>query len=97
LAIARALLRDAPILVLDEPTSALDTETECRLLEAIRQLRAGRTTLVITHRAAVVERADRVVIMRDGRIPARDEPAFETPWSEFADCPQQPTTRSLAP
>src|SRR6185437_5931316 len=68
LAIARALLIDAPVLILDEPTSALDAETEGLLLEALERLTAGRTTLIIAHRLAMVRRADRIVVVRDGRV-----------------------------
>ncbi|MCU1427285.1 MAG: transporter related, partial [Actinomycetia bacterium] len=60
-AIARALLKDAPILVLDEPTSALDAVTEVELLEALRRLMVGRTTLVIAHRLSTIRDADRIV------------------------------------
>ena len=68
IAIARALLKDAPILILDEPTSALDAETEHLLLEAMERLRAGRTTLLIAHRLSTVRKADRVAVLRAGRI-----------------------------
>jgi ATP-binding cassette, subfamily B, bacterial len=68
LAIARALLKDAPILVLDEPTSALDAETEAVLLEALERLMAGRTTFVIAHRLSTIRRADRIVVLRDGEV-----------------------------
>jgi ATP-binding cassette, subfamily B, bacterial len=68
IAIARALLKNAPILILDEPTSALDVETEHLLLEALDRLKAGRTTLVIAHRLSTVRRADRVAVLKAGRI-----------------------------
>jgi len=68
LSIARALLKDAPILILDEPTSALDVETEQLLLDALRRLMAGRTTLLIAHRLSTVRHADRIVVLKDGRI-----------------------------
>jgi ATP-binding cassette, subfamily B, bacterial len=68
IAIARALLKNAPILILDEPTSALDVETEHLLLEALDRLKAGRTTLVIAHRLSTVRRADRVAVLKGGRI-----------------------------
>jgi subfamily B ATP-binding cassette protein MsbA len=68
IAIARALLKDAPVLILDEATSALDTESERRIQAALLRLMHGRTTLVIAHRLSTVERADRIVVMRDGRI-----------------------------
>jgi ATP-binding cassette subfamily B protein/subfamily B ATP-binding cassette protein MsbA len=67
-AIARALLKDAPVLVLDEPTSALDAETEGVLLEALSRLMVGRTTIVIAHRLSTVRRADRILVVREGRI-----------------------------
>lgn len=67
LAIARALLKNAPILILDEATSALDTESERLIQAALDRLVAGRTTLVIAHRLSTVQRADRIVVMQDGR------------------------------
>jgi ATP-binding cassette subfamily B protein/subfamily B ATP-binding cassette protein MsbA len=67
-AIARALLKDAPILVLDEPTSALDAVTESELLEALRRLMVGRTTLVIAHRLSTIRDADRIVVLDAGRV-----------------------------
>ena len=68
IAIARALLKDAPVLILDEATSALDTESERRIQTALAHLMQGRTTLVIAHRLSTIERADRIVVMRDGAI-----------------------------
>ncbi len=68
IAIARAILRDAPILILDEPTSALDTESEATIVEALSQLPSGRTTLVIAHRLTTIRRADRIVVVERGRI-----------------------------
>lgn len=68
IAIARAVLKDAPILVLDEATSALDVETEMRVKEAIDKLRANRTTFVIAHRLSTVSDADIVIFMERGRI-----------------------------
>ena len=66
--IARALVRDAPILILDEPTSALDAETEALILQGLERLAAGRTTFVIAHRLSTVRKADLIVVLRDGRI-----------------------------
>lgn len=66
--IARALLRDAPILVLDEPTSALDVATEALLMAGIERLVGGRTTFIIAHRLSTVQRCDRIVVLREGRI-----------------------------
>ena len=68
LAIARAILKDAPILILDEATSALDTESERLVQEALNNLMAGRTTIVIAHRLSTVRRADRIMVMDAGRI-----------------------------
>lgn len=68
LAIARAVLKNAPILILDEATSALDPVTEARIKRAIDALRAGRTTLVIAHRLSTVADADRILVMDQGRI-----------------------------
>ncbi len=68
LAIARALYKDAPILILDEATSALDTESERLVQQALQRLMAGRTTLIIAHRLSTIEHADRVVVMEQGRI-----------------------------
>jgi ATP-binding cassette subfamily B protein/subfamily B ATP-binding cassette protein MsbA len=68
LSIARALLKDAPVLILDEPTAALDPETESRLLEAIQRLMQGRTTFVIAHRFSTVRKADRVIVCERGKI-----------------------------
>lgn len=68
LAIARALLKDAPILILDEATSALDAGTETRLLAALDEVMKGRTTFVIAHRLATVRRADKIVVFEGGRI-----------------------------
>ena len=66
--IARALLRDAPILILDEPTSALDVTTEALVMAGIEQLIAARTTFTIAHRLSTVRRCDRIVVLRDGGI-----------------------------
>ena len=68
LAIARAILKDAPILILDEATSALDTESERLVQTALNNLMAGRTTIVIAHRLSTVRRADRIMVMEKGRI-----------------------------
>jgi len=66
--IARALLRDAPILILDEPTSALDVETEALVMAAIETLMQGRTTFIIAHRLSTIRTCDRIVVLRDGGI-----------------------------
>lgn len=68
IAIARAFLKDAPILILDEPTSALDAMTERSLMDAMDRLATGRTTIVIAHRLSTVRRADRILVLEGGRI-----------------------------
>jgi subfamily B ATP-binding cassette protein MsbA len=68
IAIARALLKNAPILILDEATSALDTESERRIQDALGRLMRDRTTFIIAHRLSTIEQADRILVMADGRI-----------------------------
>jgi subfamily B ATP-binding cassette protein MsbA len=68
IAIARALLKDAPVLILDEATSALDSESERYIQEALNDLMQQRTTLVIAHRLSTVEKADRILVLRKGRL-----------------------------
>ncbi|ETX13981.1 ABC transporter [Roseivivax halodurans JCM 10272] len=70
IAIARAILRDAPVLLLDEATSALDAESERAVQAAVDELSRSRTTLIVAHRLATVKKADRIVVMEDGRIVA---------------------------
>jgi ABC-type multidrug transport system fused ATPase/permease subunit len=74
IAIARALLTEAPILVFDEPTSALDAETERALVETLDAMRGQRTMLIIAHRMTTAAVADRVVVLRDGRIAGEGPP-----------------------
>ena len=71
IAIARAILRDAPLLLLDEATSSLDAQSEAAIQHALERLEQGRTTLVIAHRLATVQRADRIVVMDGGHIVAQ--------------------------
>ena len=66
--IARAFLKNAPILLLDEPTSALDPTTEAAIMETIKDLMHGRTTLIVTHRLATIHGVDRIVVLENGRI-----------------------------
>ena len=68
LAIARAILKDAPLLILDEATSALDTESERHIQAAIDNIMEDRTTLIIAHRLSTIEKADRILVMDHGRI-----------------------------
>ncbi|WP_090138887.1 lipid A export permease/ATP-binding protein MsbA [Limnohabitans sp. DM1] len=75
LAIARALYKDAPILILDEATSALDNASERLVQEALQQLMKGRTTLIVAHRLSTIEHANRVVVMDKGRIVEQGAPA----------------------
>lgn len=71
LGIARALLKQAPILILDEPTSAVDTLAEAAVFDALRRLRDGRTTFVIAHRLSTIRDATRILVLQDGRITAQ--------------------------
>ena len=70
LALARSLVTDPEVLVLDEPTSAVDSHTEARIATALRALRAGRTTVVFSSSPLMLDRADRVVLVRGGEVPA---------------------------
>jgi ATP-binding cassette, subfamily B, bacterial len=71
LAIARAFLKNAPILILDEPTSALDSETESKILNAMVRLMKNRTTFIITHRLSMLQWIDRIIEIEDGKIVER--------------------------
>jgi subfamily B ATP-binding cassette protein MsbA len=75
LAIARALYKDAPILILDEATSALDNESERLVQDALQKLMENRTTLIVAHRLSTIEHADRVVVMERGCIVEQGVPA----------------------
>ena len=68
IAIARAFLKDAPILILDEPTSSIDSKTEEVILDALDRLMAGRTTFIVAHRLSTIRSADRILVMSEGRI-----------------------------
>jgi ATP-binding cassette subfamily B protein len=71
IAIARAILRDAPVLLLDEATSALDAESERAVQDAVDAMARTRTTIIVAHRLATVKKADRIVVMENGRIVAQ--------------------------
>ena len=71
IAIARALLKQAPVLILDEATSALDTESEALIQSALDKSREGRTTFVVAHRLSTIESADSVLLMDEGRVVAQ--------------------------
>lgn len=68
ISIARALLKDASVLILDEPTSALDVETEGAVMEALERLTRGRTTFIIAHRLSTIRRADRIMVLHEGQL-----------------------------
>src|SRR5207244_11907499 len=69
--IARAVLKDAPILVLDEPTAAVDSRTESVILDALDRVMRGRTTVMIAHRLSTIHHADLILVMNDGEIVER--------------------------
>ncbi|MCP5086856.1 MAG: ATP-binding cassette domain-containing protein [Rhodobacteraceae bacterium] len=71
IAIARAILRDAPVLMLDEATSALDAESELAVKQAVQKLSENRTTLIVAHRLATVKQADRIIVLDEGRVVAQ--------------------------
>ncbi|MEP2531990.1 ABC transporter transmembrane domain-containing protein [Shimia sp.] len=73
IAIARAILRDAPVLLLDEATSALDAESERLVQQAVEELAENRTTIIVAHRLATVKKADRIIVMEQGRIVAEGQ------------------------
>ena len=68
IAIARAILKDAPILVLDEATSALDSESEALIQEALKNLMQGRTSIVVAHRLSTIAGLDKIVVLNEGKI-----------------------------
>jgi ABC-type multidrug transport system fused ATPase/permease subunit len=68
LSIARAILKNAPVLILDEPTSAVDAETESLILKALENLTRGRTTFIIAHRLSTIRRANRILVIESGEV-----------------------------
>jgi ATP-binding cassette subfamily B protein/subfamily B ATP-binding cassette protein MsbA len=73
--LARAFLKDAPVLVLDEPTSALDGESEGLVMASLHELMRGRTTLIVAHRLTTIRRANRILVLEQGRITEAGTPA----------------------
>ena len=108
ISIARAFLKNAPVLILDEPTSALDTHTEQALLVCLRELMRGRTTFIIAHRLSTVRQADVIVVIENGRIVERgnhDEllrtgqiyaSLYRSQWGEAAEPPAPPAGAAQA-
>jgi ATP-binding cassette subfamily B protein len=99
LAIARALLKPAAILILDEATSALDTVTEAKIQKAIEEASKGRTTFIIAHRLSTIESADHVLVLEDGKIVQQGSPEtlklIEGPFKAFQDAAQTDKTRQM--
>jgi ABC-type multidrug transport system fused ATPase/permease subunit len=71
IAVARAFLKNAPILILDEPTSSIDSKTEGVILEALDRLVLGRTTFIIAHRLSTIRQADQILVLHDGEVVER--------------------------
>jgi ATP-binding cassette, subfamily B, bacterial len=88
ISLARAFLKDAPILILDEPTSSLDVHTETAILDTIQQLMIGRTTLMIAHRASTLRNCNLILVIEDGRV-SRLTTDVQTVFSEMAPIPGQ--------
>jgi ABC-type multidrug transport system fused ATPase/permease subunit len=73
--LARAFLKDAPILLLDEPTSALDADSEALVVASLLNLMKGRTTLMVAHRLSTIGRVDKVLVLQDGKLIQQGSPA----------------------
>ena len=82
ISIARALMKNAPILILDDSVSAVDTKTERTILENLRATRAGKTTILIAHRISTIEKMDKILFIEDGRLTAVGSHA-----TLYATCP----------
>ena len=83
ISIARALMKDAPILILDDSVSAVDTKTERTILGNLRETRAGKTTILIAHRISTIEQMDKVLFIEDGKLMA-----MGTHTDLYRDCPE---------
>jgi len=73
--LARAFLKDAPILILDEPTSALDADSEALVVSSLFKLIQGRTTLMVAHRLTTISRVDRILVLQDGKLIEEGSPS----------------------
>jgi subfamily B ATP-binding cassette protein MsbA len=105
MAIARAILKDAPVLILDEATSALDAESESLVQIALANLMQGRTVVVIAHRLSTIRRANRIAVLEDGRITAvgsheellTSSPTYQRLYHlQFMDMPETPSPGEVA-
>jgi len=96
-ALARALLRDAPVLIFDEPTAALDNDTEASVLKRLAPCLRTKTTIIITHRRAVVEAADQVLMLYQGHVKslARSTADFDEAWRSMATWSKTPTGEEM--
>lgn len=83
ISLARAFLKDAPILILDEPTSSVDMQTEAAIMEAVQRLMEGRTTFIIAHRPSTLEICEKVLVLEDGRVVAYATPDSVTSLTEL--------------
>jgi subfamily B ATP-binding cassette protein MsbA len=106
IAIARAILKNAPILILDEATSSLDAESESLVQEALGNLVQGRTVIVIAHRLGTIRRANRIAVLEDGRITAigtheellSNSPTYQRLYQlQFMDAPEARVAQQLEP
>ena len=95
--IARALIRDNPILILDEPTAALDAESEHLVIEALDRLMAGRTVIAIAHRLSTLRNADKIIVIKDGMVARRRHPPAATGARRRVRAPAPSAGEPVAP